>query len=475
MTDQLSAADLPRTSEPTFRRIPVLLMLVTCQLMLVIDATVLNVALPHIQNDLGFTSTGLSWVVNAYILVFGCLLLLGGRAGDLFGRRRVFVAGVAVFTSASLAAGLVDSASALVIARVVQAIGAAAAGPNALALITTTFTKEEDRHWSLAWFSAIASGGFPIGLIVGGLFTDWLSWRAAMFINVPIGLAIALLTPRLVPAPTRHAARLDLPGAITATGGVAALIFGLLRAAERGWSDGPTIAALGTGLVLVAAFLAIESRTGQPLMPLRVFADRDRAAAYVITFLMAMAMISTFFFLTQFLQNVLGWNALVTGFAFLPMALGLVVTSRLTARLLPRLGTKWLMVIGTSLIATGMVCLTQLSTDSGYLSGLLVPMLLLGMGIGFTFATANVAIMSTVEAQDAGAAGGVLQTMQEVGSSVGLAVLITVFGFATGHARVLPHGLLVDGMAMAFAGAAVFAACGIAAAFGIRHRQSADT
>ncbi|MFJ9445910.1 MFS transporter [Kitasatospora sp. NPDC101235] len=475
MTEQLSAADLSRTSEPTVRRIPVLLMLVTGQLMLVIDTTVMNVALPHIQHDLGFTSTGLSWVVNAYTLVFGGLLLLGGRAGDLFGRRRVFVAGVAVFTSASLAAGLVDSASLLVTARVVQAIGAAAAGPNALALITTTFTKEADRHWSLAWFSAVASGGFPIGLIVGGLLTDWLSWRATMFINVPIGLAIALLTPRLVPAPTRHAARLDLPGAITATGGVAALIFGLLRASERGWSDGLTIAALGTGLVLVAAFLAIESRTGQPLMPLRVFADRDRAAAYAITVLMAMAMMSTFFFLTQFLQNVLGWNALVTGFAFLPMALGVVVTSRLTARLLPRFGPKRLMITGASLIATGMIGLTQLSTDSGYLSGLLVPMLLLGVGIGFTFSSANVAIMSTVEAQDAGAAGGVLQTMQEVGSSVGLAALITIFGFATDHTRVLPRGLLVDGMTMAFAGAAVFAACGIAVAFGFRHRQSADT
>ncbi|MCI0385721.1 MFS transporter [Streptomyces sp. CNQ085] len=474
VNEQVSTVGTPQTSGLVTRRPLVLALLVVCQLMLVIDTTVLNVALPHIQHDLGFTSTGLSWVVNAYTLVFGGLLLLGSRVGDLCGRRQVFVAGITIFTLSSLAAGLADSATVLIAARVAQAVGAAAAGPNALALITTTFTKPEDRVWSLGWFSAVASGGFPIGLMLGGVLTDLMSWRATMFINVPIGIAALVLAPRLVPVPERHRAQLDLPGASAATGGVAALVFGLIRAAEHGWNDGPTIAVLVVGVVLVAAFLTIESRTGQPLMPLRLFTDRNRGAAYSIMLLMPMVTISTFFFLTQFLQNVLGWNAFATGFAFLAMALGLVITSRSTTWLLPRFGPKRLVITGTVLIVLGMAVLTRLSTTTGYFPGLLVPLVLLGVGTGLTFSSANVVIMSTVEARDAGAAGGTLQTMQELGSSLGLAVLITVFGFATGHAHSPSHALLVTGMTRAFAAAAIFAACAFGVAFSFRSTPHSD-
>lgn len=264
--------------------------------MLILDATVMNVALPRIQSELGFTDTGLSWVMTAYSLVFGGLLLLGGRAGDLFGRRRTFVAGTAVFTAASLLGGLAGSAELLIAARVAQGVGAALAGPSTLALITGTFTEAKARVRALALFSAMSSSGFAIGLLLGGLLTEWISWRAALYINVPFGLAIVLLTARYVAEPPRRRARLDLPGAFTGTLGVGSLVFAFTHAASHGWGDTITLGGLAAGLALLAAFLIIETRVREPLIPLRLFAERDRAAAYVNFFLGPMAMMSMFFF-----------------------------------------------------------------------------------------------------------------------------------------------------------------------------------
>jgi EmrB/QacA subfamily drug resistance transporter len=451
-------------SRPARRGHPtvVLITLLTCQLMLILDVTVMNVAVPRIREHLHFSATSVSWVLNSYTLVFGGLLLLGGRAGDLIGRRKLFVGGVALFTLASLAGGLATSAAWLVTARIVQGLGAAAAGPNTLALITTTFTETRARIRALALFSAMASGGFAIGLLVGGTLTEWLSWRWVLFINVPVGAVATVLAARYVPEPERHRGRLDLPGAVTATTGVAALVYAFIHAASDGWGSGVTLAALAVGLVALAAFLILEAHTRQPLMPLWLFGDGNRLGAYANFFLGPMAMMSSFFFLTQYLQGIRDFSPLRTGFAFLPMAAGMFGMTRVIPRLLPRLGPRPLAVTGSLLMVTGLAWLTQLTPHSGYFSALFGPMLVMGIGGGLGFAPLNVVIMSSVPPKDAGAAGGVLQTMQQVGSTLGLAVLVTIFGTATRHAAhhgSAPDHATVSGMTTVFAVATAMAFC----------------
>ncbi|GAB2749621.1 MFS transporter [Amycolatopsis magusensis] len=429
----------------------------TAQLMLILDVTVMNVALPGIQAELGFSPTGLSWVITAYSLVFGGLLLLGGRAGDLFGRRRLFLSGVAVFTAASLLGGLADSAFWLVAARVLQGVGAAAAGPSTLALITTTFTEPAARTRALALFTSVASGGFALGLLVGGLLTDWFSWRAALYINVPVGIAVCLLAARFVIEPPRNRARLDLPGALLATLGIGALVYGFNHAASDGWASAVTVLSLAGGVVLLGAFVLVELRTKQPLMPLALFGDRDRAAAYLNFFFGPMAMMSMFYFLTQFMQELSGFGPLATGFAFLPMAGAVFGLSRFVPRLLPRFGPKAMAVTGCLLMIAGLAWLTRLTPDTAYFPGLFGPLLLMGLGAGTAFTPLNVIIMASVRPQDAGAAGGVLQTMQQLGSTVGLAVLVTVFGVVSRDTTGDPAEVLTAGMTAAFTAAAIIA------------------
>jgi EmrB/QacA subfamily drug resistance transporter len=442
-----------------------LAIILTAQLMFILDATVMNVALPRIRADLDFTPAGLSWVMNAYTLVFGGLLLLGGRAGDLFGRRRLFLGGVALFTAASLLGAFADSAALLIAARILQGLGAAAAGPSTIALVTTTFTEPTARIRALAVFSGVASAGFAIGLIVGGLLTEWFSWRAVLMINIPFGLATLVLAPRFIAEPERHPARLDLPGALLGTAGTAALVYGFIQAAEQGWGT-PTLVPLVAGALLLAGFVAFEARTRDPLVPLRLFADRNRAAGYLNFFFGPMAMMSAFFFLTQFLQDVSGFGALGTGFAFLPMAVALFTLSRLVPRWLPVHGPRRFTVAGTVLMVAGLAWLTQLTESSGYVDGLLAPMLLLGIGGGLAFAPLNVIIMSTVPPADAGAAGGVLQTMQQVGATVGLAVLVTVAGSASRSATGVEA--LVDRTTSAFGVATAFAVLTVLVALSFR-------
>jgi EmrB/QacA subfamily drug resistance transporter len=430
-----------------------LAIIVSCQLMLILDATVMNVALPRIEADLHFSDTGLAWVISSYSLAYGGLLLLGGRAGDILGRRRLFVAGIGLFTAASFAGGFATSAAWLLVARVLQGVGAAMAGPSTIALITTTFTEARERVRALALLSGVASAGFAIGLIVGGLLTEIASWRWVLFINVPFGLAAVVLAPRFVREPERHPAKLDLPGAVTATTGVAALVFALINAAAHGWSDRWTLPALVAGITLLIAFVVIETRTAQPLMPLRLFADRNRAAGYLNFFIGPASMMSMFFFLTQFLQDVRGFSALRTGLAFLPLALGMFLMTRLVPRLLPRFGPKPLAVTGSLVMICGLVWLTQLDRGSGYAGALLGPMAVLGIGGGLGFVPLAPVIMQSVPARDAGAAGGVLQTMQQTGAALGLAVLVTVFGSAVRDAAPGPDAI-VSGMTSAFAVAA---------------------
>jgi EmrB/QacA subfamily drug resistance transporter len=416
----------PRTERPRLA----LAITVTCTLMLILDATVMNVALPRIQEGLHFSPTGLSWVLSAYTLTFGGLLLLGGRAGDIFGRRRLFVGGVAVFTLASLLGGLAPTAGWLIAARVLQGIGAAAAGPNTVALIATTFTDAKERIRALALMSAVASGGFAIGLIVGGVLTSIASWRWVLFINVPFGLAAVLLAPRYIREPERHPSRLDVPGAVTASLGVTGVVYGLLHTASAGWSSFWTLVPLTLGLVLLGGFVFIESRTAKPLMPLHLFSDRNRAAAYVSFCLGPAAMMSMFFFLTQFMQNIRGYGALATGLAFLPLAVGMFGATRFVPGLLTRFGPKPLALTGTGLMVLGLLWLTQLTPDAGYLGGLLGPSILMGAGGGLGFVPLTPLIMGSVAPSEAGAAGGVMQTMQQLGGTLGLATLVTVFGSA---------------------------------------------
>jgi EmrB/QacA subfamily drug resistance transporter len=445
-----------------------LALILTCQLMLMLDVTVMNVALPRIRDELGFTPAGLSWVMNAYTLVFGGLLLLGGRLGDLFGRRRVFLVGVGVFTVASLAGGLADSAWLLIVARIVQGLGAAAAGPSTLALVAGTFTEPKARMRALSLFSAMASSGFAIGLILGGLLTEWLSWRSVMFINVPIGAVVLAFGARHIVEPERHPARLDVTGAVLATLGVASLVYGFIRAAESGWGTASAVWPLAVGGVLVVSFVWSQTRVEHPMLPLRLFADRNRAAGYANFFLGPLSMMSAFFFLTQFLQDIKGYGALATGFAFLPMAAGIFGLSRLVPTLLPRLGPKPMAVTGTLLMSAGLWWLAQLSAVSGYVPDILGPMLLMGIGGGLAFTPLNVVIMSTVPPADTGAAGGALQTMQQIGGTLGLAVLVTVAG-STSRDHTGTDALLT-GMTAAFTTSAAVALLTFAVALTFRRR-----
>jgi EmrB/QacA subfamily drug resistance transporter len=444
----------PRVGDPPRRaRHPgvSLAVIVACQLMVVLDATVVFVALPKIQHSLHFSATGLSWVSNIYSLAFGGLLLLGGRAGDILGRRRVFVTGIAIFTLASLVGGFAGSAAWLLAARAVQGVGAALAAPSALALIATNFAEGTERNRALSVFSAASSAGASVGLILGGMLTDWASWRWVLFINVPVGAIVLLLAPRYLAETERHRGRLDLAGALTSVTGMIALVYGFIRAADAGWRDGLTLAAFAAGLVLLVAFVAVEARAAQPVVPLRLFADRARAASYLSMLLLAAAMFGMFFFLVQFLQNFSGFSPLRAGLAFLPMTLPLFTVARLAPRLVARFGVRRLMLTGLPLIVAGMGWLTRLSDTSGYVSGALGPMILFGAGAGLVFLPLTATILSGVRREDSGAASGTLQTMQQVGGALGMAVLVSVFGTAS-H-----HGGAVHGTDTAFATATVFA------------------
>jgi EmrB/QacA subfamily drug resistance transporter len=401
------------------------------QLMVVLDATIVNIALPQMQQALGFSTTSLSWVLNAYTLTFGGLLLLGGRAGDILGRRRVFIAGILVFTVASFVGGLATSSGWLLAARALQGVGAAIAAPTALSLITTNFAEGGERNRAFGVFSAVAVAGGALGLIAGGVLTSWLSWRWVLFVNVPIGLLLAALAPLYITESERQPGRFDLGGALTSTAGMTALVYGFIRAAQEGWSDPVTVASFAAAVVLLAAFFSIETRISQPITPLHMFRERDRAGSYVIMLALAAAMFGQFFFLTLFVQDVLGYSPLRAGIAFLPITGAIVLTSQFAARSLPRIGPRRLMTAGALLAVVGLAWLTQVSVDSGYLDGILGPMLLFGLGMGLLFVPLTIVAVSGVAPNEAGAASSLLNVTQQVGGSLGLSILVTVFGTAS--------------------------------------------
>jgi EmrB/QacA subfamily drug resistance transporter len=355
------------------------------QLMVVLDVTIVNIALPQIQQALGFSTTDLSWVLNAYTLTFGGLLLLGGRAGDILGRRRVLIAGIALFTLASFLGGLATSSGWLLAARALQGVGAAIAAPTALALITTNFAEGPERNRAFGVFGAVAGAGGALGLLAGGMLTSWLSWRWVLFVNVPIGVLLAALAPLYITESERQPGRFDLAGALTSTAGMTALVYGFISAAQDGWSNLTTVGSFTAAAVLLAAFFRVETRIRQPITPLHLFADRNRAGSYAIMLALSAALVGMFFFLTLFVQDVLGYSPLRAGLSFLPVTAAIIVSSQFAARSLPRLGARRLMTTGALLAVAGLAWLTRVSVTSGYLDGILGPMLVFGLGMGLLF------------------------------------------------------------------------------------------
>ncbi len=437
-----SPADTPKsTADHGHSSKTWLVLLVICgaQMMVVLDATIVNIALPSIESALKFSSTSLTWVLNAYTLAFGGLLLLGGRLGDQFGHRRVFTIGLLLFSASSLLGGLSQNSAELLIARAFQGAGGALAAPAALALITNTFEEGPARFKAFGVFSAVAGSGAAIGLLLGGILTDLLSWRWVLFVNVPIGLLLAFLAPRVLGEAPKRKARLDFGGAITVTSGMTLLVYGLVRAADHGWTQIWTLASFGTAIVLLAGFLGIERRHSQPLVPLRMFTNRNRAGAYVVMLCAAAALFSVFFFLTQYLQLILHYSPLKAGFAFLPIAVSIIITAQVTARVMGRTGPLAPIMLGCALLAGGLLDISTIGVHTGFVH-LLPGMIMVGAGLGLNFVPLTITAVSRIAPQEAGVGSALLSTCQQIGGSLGLAILVTV---STGSIK---HGLVARGL-----------------------------
>ena len=398
--------------------------------MVVLDATIVNVALPHVQRALGFSGTGLEWVVNAYAITFGGLLLLGGRAGDILGRRRVFVFGLLLFSGASLLGGFATSRVAAYreggTGRWRRGDRADRAGADHHQL-----PQGGERNRAFGVYAAMASAGSAAGLLLGGILTTYASWRWVLFVNVPIGIVVAAAAPRVLAESPRRPGRVDLAGAVTGCGGVALLVYGLSKAATGAdgvshWGDAQVLASLTASVVLLVSFVLIEMRSSHPLLPMRVLADRNRAGAYLIMLCVATGLFGLFFFLTLFIQTVLGYSAIRAGIAYLPFAIGVVIASGLASQLVPRVGPRPLIVAWTAMVAGGMFWFSRLTEHAGYVSHLLGPQLVSSFGLGFVFVPMALVALHNVAEQDSGVASSLLNAAQQVGGAVGLALLGTV-------------------------------------------------
>ena len=432
-----------------------LFVIATAQLMVVLDAAIVNVALPHIQRALGFSGNGLEWVVTAYAVTFGGLLLLGGRSGDLLGRRRIFIAGLLLFSGASLLGGFATSATWLLAARALQGVGGAMIAPTALALITTTFPEGPPRNRAMGVYAAMSGGGAAVGLVAGGLLTTYLSWRWVLFVNVPIGILVATVAPYVLAESARQRGRFDLPGAIAGTGGVALLVYGLSNASTDAagvshWGDTKVIVSLVAAAVLLVSFVVIEWRSRHALLPLRLLANRSRSGAYLIMLCLATAMFGIFFFLTIFVQEVLGYSALRSGLAFLPFAAMIVVMSGIVSQLISRTGARPLMLTGTAVAAGGVYWFSHLTQHSSYPGGLLGPLLVTSARLGMLFVPLSLVALNRVRGEDSGVASSLLNTGQQVGGAIGLAALGTVTW--TAAANSIKHQAAVAAAAAARAG-----------------------
>jgi EmrB/QacA subfamily drug resistance transporter len=455
-----------------------LALLSVVQFMVVLDIAIVNVALPSIQVDLGFSQENLQWVISAYALVFGGFLLLGGRAADVLGRRRIFLAGLILFTVSSLLAGLAWSEASLIGARAFQGLGAAIISPAALSILSTTFVEGRERNIALGVWGAVGGFGAAAGVLLGGILTDALSWEWIFFVNVPVGLASLALTPLLL-GESRDARvrRFDVPGAVLVTGGLSVLVYAITQAGQEGWLAGSTLGFFAGAIGLLVAFVAWELRHPEPLMRFGIFRIRTVAGANVAGFIMGTAMFSMFLMLTLYMQQVLAFSAMKTGVAYLAVAGTAIVWSAVAAQLVTRVGVKPVLTTGMLALTAGLVYFTQVSVGGSYLGDLLPGFLLIAVGIGFSFVPISIAALAGVEAREAGLASGLINTSQQIGGALGIAALATIATSRTADAveggSALPVAL-IDGFTGAFVAGALIAGLGIVAALTLIRRDELE-
>ncbi len=445
------------------------------QFMIVLDIAIVNVALPSIQADLGFSQENLQWVISAYALVFGGFLLLGGRAADLLGRRRIFIAGLVIFSLASLLAGLAWSEGSLIGARALQGFGAAIIAPAALSMVSTTFTEGRERNIALGVWGAVGGFGGAAGVLLGGILTDGLSWEWIFFVNIPVGVVALVLTPLLL-TESRDATvkSFDVPGAVLVTGGLSLFVYAITQAGQDGWLAGKTVASFAGALVLLVGFVAWERRHPEPLMRFGILQTRTVSGANVSGFILGTALFSMFLMLTLYMQQVLGYSALEAGVAYLAVALSAIVWSAVAAQLVTRVGVKPVLVTGMAFLTAGLVYFTQVSVGGSYLGDLLPGFLLIGIGIGFSFVPISIAALAGVKASEAGLASGLINTSQQIGGALGIAALSTIATTRTEDALAtgtLVPSALVDGFSAAFLAGALIAGAGIVAALTLIRRD----
>jgi EmrB/QacA subfamily drug resistance transporter len=416
------------SSASTDRRWLALVLLAAAQFVVVLDASIVNVALPSIGESLKFSPDNLSWVVNAYTLTFGGFLMLGGRMADLIGRRRMFIAGLVLFAGASLAGGLAQSDVWLIVARAVQGLGAALLSPAALSLVTTLFAEGAERNKAMGVWGAVAGSGGAAGVLLGGMLTEWAGWEWVLFVNVPIGIAAALLAPRLLPESRNEGERhFDIAGAVSVTAGLSLLVYSLVNANQAGWGSTETLLLVGAAIVLLVAFVLVELRTKAPLVPFPgIFRLRSISGINVVALLIAMALFSMFFFLSLYMQEVLGFDALKTGVAYLPLAGGIIVSAGVASNLVTRLGVRPVLIVGLLLVAIALLWFSQISVGGSYVGDVLFPSIVAAFGLGFAFVSMMTASVAGVEPHEAGLASGLINTSQQIGGALGLAVLAAV-------------------------------------------------
>jgi EmrB/QacA subfamily drug resistance transporter len=461
----------------------VLVIVCVAQFMVILDATVVNVALPSIQTDLGFSPESLQWIVNGYTLVFGGFLLLGGRASDLIGRQRLFLAGVIVFTIASVINGVAESSNVLIAGRALQGFGGALVSPAALSIVTTTFEEGRDRTRALGVWSAIAAGGAAFGLIIGGVLTEYLSWRWVFFVNVPVGILATLLAIRFVPN-TRAEERpqtYDAAGAVTITAGLLVLVYAIVKAQSYGWGSGKTIGLFALSIVLIAIFVLIEQRSKAPLVRLGIFRMRSLTGSNAAMLLVASGLFAMFYFASLYQQQILGYSPVQAGFAFVPFSLGIVVGAGLSQALIRHWGVRLVTYVGIALGTVGLLYFARLPVDGSYARDILPTIVIVSVGMGLTFVPCTLLATTNVETRDAGLASGILNTSQQVGGALGLAILSTLAASRTSH--LLNHGVTsvsarasaqTSGFHVAFlVGAAMVAAAGIVLALTVRKQDVA--
>ena len=435
----------------------VLVLICLAQFMVILDATIVNVALPSIQRDLHLSEGSLQWIVNAYTLVFGGFLLLGGRAGDLLGRKRLFLIGLVIFTSASFLDGLASSEGFLIASRALQGLGAALISPAALSIISTTFKEGAERAKALGVWAAIAIGGSAVGLILGGALTQYFSWPWIFFVNVPVGIVAFILSLRLIPESRDTLAHrsYDVAGAVTVTGGLMSLVYAIVDAQSAGWGSAKTLAFFVLAIVLLVAFVGIELRAKAPLVRLSIFRIRSLLTANVVMFLAMSGMFAMFFFNTLYIQRVLGYGPLKAGLAFLPFTGGIMVSAGLASQFAPRVGVRTVAAIGMVLSAAGLVLLTQLPVHGSYVANVLPAIILSSLGMGAVFMPLTLVATTGLEDSDQGLASGLFNTSQQVGGALGLAILSTLAASKTASAGGSTAHSLVVGFHWAFGAGAV--------------------